>query len=289
VVNDSPRAEAATRRLPLWARYLPIAMLLGALLLRVLAQDWYDRLTAEDGPVEWMTFAVYLTAAVIAVFVAWRFRRQGLLPAAVLFVLVTVALLGIAGEEISWGQRQVGFTGPEIILEHNKQDEANLHNLLRRPMLHMVYIVVGLYGAGLGRLMIQRISRLRKWSWMLAPGPSTMWYFACCALAYVYFEVSELVLEPAFGSDISPLSLGISRIQEVAELGLSLGFLLFVRAVYAEASRGKSLVTGHGDLQNDSPRVPPPRHAAHDHTGAGISVLRLERRSLQERKAPRRT
>ncbi|MGB8983581.1 MAG: hypothetical protein WCC12_17060, partial [Anaerolineales bacterium] len=34
-----------------------------------------------------------------------------------------------AGEEISWGQRILGFETPETLAQVNKQDELNLHNL----------------------------------------------------------------------------------------------------------------------------------------------------------------
>ena len=34
-----------------------------------------------------------------------------------------------AGEEISWGQRIIGFESSAYFLEHNEQDEFNFHNL----------------------------------------------------------------------------------------------------------------------------------------------------------------
>ena len=37
-------------------------------------------------------------------------------------------------EEISWGQRIIGFSTPEFFKLHNLQGEANLHNLITGPV-----------------------------------------------------------------------------------------------------------------------------------------------------------
>jgi len=37
--------------------------------------------------------------------------------------------LAALGEELSWGQRLVGFATPEALLDRDKQEEASLHNL----------------------------------------------------------------------------------------------------------------------------------------------------------------
>ena len=57
----------------------------------------------------------------------------------------------VAMEEISWGQRILGFEGPPALVAANQQDEANLHNLLGRYALHGLYIVIGVWGIGVGR------------------------------------------------------------------------------------------------------------------------------------------
>jgi hypothetical protein len=47
----------------------------------------------------------------------------------VYFLLLTFAFVFAAGEEISWGQRFIGFKTPEIIQQRNQQNEFNFHNL----------------------------------------------------------------------------------------------------------------------------------------------------------------
>lgn len=222
----------------LFLRYFPLALLIVFFLLRYVAQDVYNQLVAEDGAVEDATFIVYVVGGGLAAATARWLHAKGMVAAAVLYGLVCAALLGIAVEEISWGQRMFGFKGPELIIEHNKQDEANVHNLLRRPFLHAVYLIVGVYGAGLGRVLLRRLRPLRSWSWLLVPDRSLFWYFSCVVLIYGWFELSAYLLEPVFGQQLNPRLLGLSRLQEVAELGLALGFLLLVWSVY---SRTKAL------------------------------------------------
>ena len=45
------------------------------------------------------------------------------------YVLGAAALLFVAGEEISWGQRILGFATPDALAALNRQDEFNVHNI----------------------------------------------------------------------------------------------------------------------------------------------------------------
>ena len=47
----------------------------------------------------------------------------------IFFLLLAVFLLFISGEEISWGQRLLGFRTPDFISSVNFQRELNMHNL----------------------------------------------------------------------------------------------------------------------------------------------------------------
>lgn len=85
--------------------------------------------TSETGPIENLTVVALVGGGVVCFRRLWRLRRR---PA--LFLLAT-ALLGTlfvvaAGEELSWGQRLLGFQSPEFFAQHNAQREANLHNLI---------------------------------------------------------------------------------------------------------------------------------------------------------------
>jgi hypothetical protein len=112
----------------------PILLRIGFVVLAVMlvAHLLIDRQGAllfaeEDGPLEMTTALLYLAAAWVNVRLASRFRgiawtRVGLLGLAALFFLVAM-------EEISWGQRLLGFSTPEALDTFNVQSEFNLHNL----------------------------------------------------------------------------------------------------------------------------------------------------------------
>ncbi len=46
------------------------------------------------------------------------------------YILGGIAMLFATGEEISWGQRIVGFSTPDFLINLNSQKEFNLHNIL---------------------------------------------------------------------------------------------------------------------------------------------------------------
>ncbi|WP_133412041.1 hypothetical protein [Vallicoccus soli] len=212
-----------------------MALLLGALVLRSTTQDTYDWVVDEDGPVEWATVLVYLAAALLAVTAVRRMHRAQQRFAVVVWSLLGAAFVGVAVEEVSWGQRALGFDGPQALVQRNRQQEANLHNLLRRPYLHGAYIAVGVYGAGVGRSLLRRIPWTRSRCWYLAPGPQAGWCFGVLAAVYLYYELGEPVAESLIGPHADSLALGLSRLQEVGELCLALGFLLFALAAAREA------------------------------------------------------
>jgi hypothetical protein len=92
---------------------------------------WFEHAyVIEDGPVEWATAAALLAAAGVS---AWTVRRPGAGCGrlhAVMWAGLALLCLFAAGEEISWGQRVLGFSSPELFVRHNAQHETNLHNLV---------------------------------------------------------------------------------------------------------------------------------------------------------------
>jgi hypothetical protein len=109
---------------------LPIAILGCLLALKLVRPGLYSRYVMhEDGPVENLQ-AVFFLASSVLCFLCWRLSRDrhsglvsiGFLSAAAMFFFVF-------GEEISWGQRILGFATPEGLAGINRQDELSLHNL----------------------------------------------------------------------------------------------------------------------------------------------------------------
>jgi cbb3-type cytochrome oxidase subunit 3 len=82
----------------------------------------------EDRLVEWLTFIFFFAASILS-FLTLLYRSTMKKLAIWYFLLMGIFLLVCAGEEISWGQRIIGFQTPEKISIINEQKEFNVHNL----------------------------------------------------------------------------------------------------------------------------------------------------------------
>jgi hypothetical protein len=185
----------------------------------------YTGLVGEDGVVEYTTSVAYLLAGVIGVLVAKAYSRDGKRLLVVLWLLFALALVVVALEEISWGQRLFGVETPEAFAG-NVQGELNLHNLEPvQRLLHGAYIAIGLFGA-LGWLLRTR----RGPAWLdelgesLLPPPLLLGWFLPVALVYLLLDAT-----PARFIEPGGLRFGFVSVydQEPAELLLAGGFLLF--------------------------------------------------------------
>ena len=87
---------------------------------------FYISLVDEDGIVENLTFVAFLLGSVALFAAALAARR--IFPRCV-YVLGGIALLFLAGEEISYGQRIIGFETPDFLVDLSVQREFNIHNL----------------------------------------------------------------------------------------------------------------------------------------------------------------
>lgn len=99
-------------------------LLFGALALA--NPQLYNALTYEDQLVENLSAVWYLLAGIL-LFVVASNEQRGLARA--IYIMVGIALVFIAGEEISWGQRIIGFATPDYLLDINDQEEFNVHNI----------------------------------------------------------------------------------------------------------------------------------------------------------------
>jgi hypothetical protein len=158
-------------------------IVLGALALARFAPQRYDALMEEDRAVEWATVVFFLVAGVVRSYHAIRTRR-------VFDTLVGLFCLFVAGEEISWGQRLIGYTPPGVFLEHNTQQEANLHNfadIFGRPKWMLTMALAG-YGLLLPALE-QAAPTRRLLDKVGATAPSVAvapWFLAAVALLIWY-------------------------------------------------------------------------------------------------------
>ena len=105
-----------------------LAFAIAAGLVESSNSELYYALVQEDGTLEWMTFWAFFLAAISFVLIARRQRSAG---AGVPWLTLGLALFSfvVAMEEISWGQRLLGYRPPEYFLEQNFQQEFNIHNV----------------------------------------------------------------------------------------------------------------------------------------------------------------
>lgn len=109
-------------------------------------------LVREDGPIEWLTVLALLFGGIVCFY-----RMRVLSPFRDKIFLLSLFLLGLLflfgmGEELSWGQRLIGWESPNFFRTHNSQMETNFHNLVvdGKKINKIVFgtflgIVVGLY------------------------------------------------------------------------------------------------------------------------------------------------
>jgi hypothetical protein len=86
----------------------------------------------EDGVIESVTAILFFVSAIgfCIVLVKSGFLKQRGTKSAYLMTLAWCLLMFVfAGEEISWGQRLIGFSTPEPLKEVNLQGEFTIHNI----------------------------------------------------------------------------------------------------------------------------------------------------------------
>lgn len=134
----------------------------------------YSAWLQEDGFVEWLTVFLFAAAAAVRIRSAWHARSW-------FDLLIAAFCLFVAGEEFSWGQRLLGFTPPDVFLEHNKQQEFTLHNFAEVFGQPKGLLMVALAGYAalpwLGRFRVPGTA---------PPIPLVPWFLVAVALLWTY-------------------------------------------------------------------------------------------------------
>ena len=94
--------------------------------MAVVDAQLFDILSREDNWVEYLTPVWFLLTGLLLFATALAERS---IVRRSIYLLCGVAFLFAAGEEISWGQRILGFATPDFLLDWNDQDEFNVHNI----------------------------------------------------------------------------------------------------------------------------------------------------------------
>ena len=131
-----------------------IPFFLSALILWVKVQigpitDAWKQVSSEGSLSEYGTALAYLMVPIFAYPIAKLFRRQGRRLMSSLYYLLLAGAFFIGMEEISWGQRLIGFEEPEFWARHNVQSEFTFHNLsfYQYNFLHNSFLLAGFVGS----------------------------------------------------------------------------------------------------------------------------------------------
>jgi hypothetical protein len=211
-------------------------LLVAALLVHRRIYFWLLR---EDHPIEWIQFGECVFTCGVAALVAVHFaRRRQLLWAAVMGVFALGAF-GLAGEEISWGQRVLGlshFVGGGRRVADNRQGEFNLHNIASwhgikiEDIFRIAETGIALVGTVLPLLTRLQRPRLHGRFWRFISPPL---FTVPCFLIMLGYRLGRDVV-----SDRRP---SIVRYQEWAEFCLYTGLVLTALLIYAPLVRRASV------------------------------------------------
>ncbi len=150
-------------------------------------EDFYFVSIQEDEYMEWATVWAFLFSGVAAFIVARRHRAStGQFPW--YFYGLGLFCVLVAMEEFSWGQRIFGYRPPVYFLEHNYQQELNIHNVIDSGVRKLVlsWTILG-YGVLLPVLGYFRTTGdLLKRSGVV---PATVWLIPAFLATYVLYEV----------------------------------------------------------------------------------------------------
>jgi hypothetical protein len=140
----------------------------GMYLKNFVGADAFLKYVTEDGPVEYLTAFFLFFSSLVCLYRVFQYRKMK----KPLWILTWAALAFLfffaAGEEISWGQRIFGVESSDFFLQHNKQGETNLHNLVVEGhnlniliFSRLMFVVLFIYFA-LSRLMVWKIPFIRN-------------------------------------------------------------------------------------------------------------------------------
>ncbi len=217
VAMDSARWGIAT--VLAWSLLIAPLILMAVMMVVAVADlDLFHDLIDEDQLIEWLQVVAIAGAAVAFAAAGVRANRRGRRRLVVLYVLISLACVVIAGEEISWGQRIIGWATPAVLKDVNHQGESNIHNIgIVQTAFNLGELLAGLYGLALPILWaVPRIrAHLGRLDPLLVP---PLCLVALFFLPFAYRTI-RLVFLPNVGERIV-------EIGEVPELTFYVGVLV---------------------------------------------------------------
>lgn len=239
--RDKLEGGRSDRSLAIIANGTIAALLLVFWALQAYSPLRYYAAVQEDGALEWATFWGFFLGCCAFLAAA---RRQAQSGAGIPWFTVGVALFCfmVAMEEISWGQRILGYRPPSYFLENNFQQEFNIHNILSSQLRELgVEGAIFLYGILLPVCsLVPALQKTIRRVGIVAPSPLLVPAFVLMLVFYVWYpwrylaEVVEAML--GFGFLFAGLStMDLFRAEGRERYASAAGSLVAVSAVAALA------------------------------------------------------
>lgn len=154
-LENSITKFAARLRTPSFNRVVytfPLVLSAIILLVKILVgptSEQWRYMSSEGSLSEYGTAIAYLLMPVFTYPIAKQFRRQGNRLMSTTYWVLTAAAFFVGMEEISWGQRLLGYEEPEFWSKHNVQSEFTFHNFgfFQEHLLHLSFIIAGFIGS----------------------------------------------------------------------------------------------------------------------------------------------
>ncbi|MBT8085614.1 MAG: hypothetical protein HKN35_14045 [Woeseia sp.] len=150
-------------------------------------EDWYFISIQEDEYMEWATVWAFLFAGAAALIAAARRKQETARFPWYLYGLSLFCVL-VALEEFSWGQRIFGYRPPAYFLEHNFQQELNIHNVIDTSFRKLVLTLV-ILGYGIVLPVLGFFQPLRDLLLRLGIEPGTVWLIPAFLGTYYLYDV----------------------------------------------------------------------------------------------------
>ena len=226
--------KSSNHRIKLIIFLFPIILSLILLSIKIWSPETYRLAVREDSVIEYIQVFSYFLSSIVSFLIFIRFLKHRLVLHSISYGILVIVLLFISLEEISWGQRIFHIEISDYFAQHNVQKEISFHNLdTAQPLLHIGYILIGYYGTfawlfvSSRRLKCLHIVKFYVPDWFISS------YFFFAFFIYMVFDYIGPFSVGVLGID--ELRMGVFLLwedQELAELLLSLGFLVFTVVNY---------------------------------------------------------
>lgn len=218
----------------------PILILLN-LLLYIFSHQTFVIIHIEDHLIEYFQFTLYLASAICLYKTHLHLKKQTNILKH-LFLLASITVAFVAMEEISWGQRLIGFNTPDTILTYNTQDEVTLHNL--KPfqiILNHSYMALGLLGTFAWPISKKYFKSFHQKFKILIPSPQLSFFFFTPFIFYFLHKYQY------FYYDLSSVDrTHFRQWLETGELMLSLGVFFHSQEILSQKNNlSKISTTNH--------------------------------------------